>query len=164
MKVLNAVFRYAAETDQLDVVQHHTAALDEWIFELKLDNAGARALIGSILPGLQNSPYADDRGKTDLFSESRELFIRFLSSFSEGDQLTPAEEALIQKILIEFMKSPNTETIELDEVIDCPILSALKGYQVYQLLEIFAKGNVQQFKEFTDKNQSFLTESGTYQE
>lgn len=58
------------------------------------------------------------------------------------------------------MKSSNAEAVELDELFDCPILSSLKGTQTYQLLEIFAKGNCQQFKEFADKNSSFLSESG----
>jgi hypothetical protein len=56
-KVLNTVFKYAVESDQVEAVQHQISALDDWVFELKLDNAQTRSLIGSILPGLQNSPF-----------------------------------------------------------------------------------------------------------
>ena len=57
VKVLNMVFKFAAESDQLDAIQHHIIALDDWVYELKLDNSQTRALIGSLLPGLQNSAY-----------------------------------------------------------------------------------------------------------
>jgi len=148
VKVLNTIFRYAVESDQIEAVQHQVTSLDDWALELKLDNTQIRTLIGSVLPGLQNSP------------ESRDLVTRFLSTFGAGEKLSAAEEALVKKVLIELMKAHDAETTELDELLDCAVLSDLKGTPEYQLLELFANGDYHQFKEFAEKNKTFLSESG----
>lgn len=101
-------------------------------------------------------------GFSYIFSDSRDLFVRYLSTFSETANLTSSEEEIIKKSLIEFMKVPSADTVELDEIFESPILSVLKGTAVYELLEIFATGNIKQFKDFASKNETFLSESGMF--
>eukprot|EP01127_Copromyxa_protea_P015662 TRINITY_DN4545_c0_g1_i1.p2 TRINITY_DN4545_c0_g1~~TRINITY_DN4545_c0_g1_i1.p2 ORF type:complete len:387 (-),score=118.35 TRINITY_DN4545_c0_g1_i1:66-1226(-) len=148
VKVLNTIFKYAVESDQIEAVQSHITALDDWVYELNLDNAQLRTLIASILPGLQNSP------------ESRDLVIRYLSTFKDGEKFDAAEEALVKKVLVELMKAQNAETTELDELLDSSILSELKGSPEYELLTLFSNGNCEQYKAFVEKNQAFFSESG----
>jgi hypothetical protein len=86
--------------------------------------------------------------------------IRYLSTFSDAEKFTVAEEAIVKKVLVEFMKAQDAETTELDELFDCPIITELKGTPEYSLLEIFARGDCQQFKEFADNNAAFFSDSG----
>jgi len=145
---LNSIFKYAVESNQLEAVLHLVTHLDDWAYELKLDKQQVRQLVSSILPGLQNTP------------DARELVIRFLQTFENGEALGEYE-SLVQKMLINFMKGSNADATELDELLlDCPSLSSLKGKPVYELLEIFANGTSQQFQAFASANSTFLSESG----
>lgn len=144
---LNALFKYAVETNQMDAVHHQVAHLDDWIYELKLDKDQVRQLISSVFPGLHNT------------TESRELIIRFLQTFEKDESLGAYEET-VKKLLINLMKRSNNEATEFDELLNCTVLSTLKGTPEHELLEIFANGTCQEFQEFTKKHDTLFSDNG----
>jgi len=147
-KILSAIFKYASESDQIDTIHLQIKKLDEWIYELELDNLQERQLLSSFLGGLENTP------------EYRDLSVRFLQTFKEEETLGEYEP-LVEKQLLEFMRASSSEVLQLDELlVDCPRISTLKGKPVYELLEILTHPDKAKFKAFAEKNSEFLTESG----
>jgi len=147
-QILDSIFHYAAETDQIEAIQHHVLAIDEWIFELQLDAKQTQKLLSSLLPGLHNT------------SESRDLLIRFLQTFKTDTELGSFTET-VTKTLVKFMKGLPAEVTELDEILtDCPVLASVKGNAVLDLLDIYVNGDLNQLAAFTEKNKDFLTSNG----
>ncbi|KAK3699157.1 hypothetical protein QZH41_011878 [Actinostola sp. cb2023] len=92
----------------------------------------------------------------NLSEEASDVMIELLSTYTEENASTAKEDA--KSCIVSCLAKPNVLT--LDNIIALRPVCALRGEPIYELLEIFVSGHVQDYIKFYESNTDFVTSLG----
>eukprot|EP01138_Halocafeteria_seosinensis_P014838 gb/GECG01015148.1/.p1 GENE.gb/GECG01015148.1/~~gb/GECG01015148.1/.p1 ORF type:complete len:338 (+),score=46.89 gb/GECG01015148.1/:1-1014(+) len=157
LKVLKHLIEFAAKNNLIDTLLPYLSDCETWIENLNLHKQQQRELFAFI------SNTLDDCNRND---EAQAYLIRYLSTF-EDPRLDENEllegRQLARKAAIGYIKAP-----VISQKSNLPLMRAVQALQrgpkddplVYQLLSIFAGGDVPDYEDFADKHKDFVESLG----
>ncbi|XP_028418216.1 LOW QUALITY PROTEIN: eukaryotic translation initiation factor 3 subunit M-like, partial [Dendronephthya gigantea] len=84
------------------------------------------------------------------------VMIELLKTYPEDSNVEAKDDAI--KCIVSFIDRPNVWI--MDHLLELGPVKSLKGELIYQILEIFVSGNIQDYMKFYEDNSNFLMSTG----
>lgn len=149
-EVLNAIFKYARETNQSEQITHLYAKYDDWVAAWSLTVDQQRELLKNLTLALQQT------GKADQALATMTKIFRTCT----GDKYPADVEELICAALLSAIQSPISafsDRVALLESLNTVALTQDPASSLASLLRIICDGSLADFADFKAKSSAILT-------